>query len=125
MYKKGFDADWRDAYPGVNLVTLAELGGKTDLIKKYLPLVQFAAEQKLDDPNYWDLATLAELKVIEGDYSESSNYLRKAVTKVAKSEKWMIKTTLNNFKLIYEERQKRGENTKALEQLMDAMKKMI
>ena len=47
-YTKGFEADWRDAYPGINACTLMfiEDPDREDL-KKLLPVVKFAVSQKL------------------------------------------------------------------------------
>ncbi len=38
-YLKGFEADFRDAYPGVNAVTLLALKGDNEKIKKIAPVV--------------------------------------------------------------------------------------
>ena len=105
-YKKGFDADWRDAYPGINLLTLAELGGKDDLINEYLPVVEFSTKRRMNKPDYWDLATLSELKVIEGNVSKSKELLIEAIAFIPDNEMWMLETTLNNLILIKEEREK-------------------
>jgi len=121
-YQQGFDADWRDAYPGVNLVTLAELAGKRDLVKEYLPVVEFSAKRRMDNPDYWDLATLSELKVIEGDVSKAQDYLSDAITYIPDNESWMLETTLNNFEMIKDAREHREEDVSELNQLIKEMK---
>ena len=68
-YRRGFEADWRDAYPGVNLVTLLDvLGGEPALAERdrVLPVVRYAVERRLASgaPDYWDHATMLELAVL-------------------------------------------------------------
>lgn len=62
-YRKGFEADWRDAYPGVNLVTLMEVRQPPDPRRcELLPIVFYAVQRKIASgkPDYWDYATLVE-----------------------------------------------------------------
>src|SRR5204863_2237639 len=65
-YLDGFQADWRDAYPGVNAVTLMDMQDKPDPRQaQILPVVRFAATRKAArSPDYWDYATLMELAVL-------------------------------------------------------------
>lgn len=49
-YVRGFESDWRDAYPGVNAVTLLDIRGNAKSLgerDRLLPVVRFAAEQRL------------------------------------------------------------------------------
>ncbi|MFN9989308.1 MAG: TRAFs-binding domain-containing protein, partial [Cyanobacteriota bacterium] len=70
-YLRGFRADQRDAYPGINALTLLEIKGDPASLKeksKLLPIVRFAVEQRLgDQPDYWDHATMLELDVLGED----------------------------------------------------------
>ena len=72
-YRAGFEADWRDAYPGVNAVTLMALSTPPDpALGDLLPVVRYAASQRVraderGTGDYWDQATLLELAVIGGD----------------------------------------------------------
>lgn len=101
-YKDGFDSDWRDAYPGINLITLLRLAGQTELLKEYLPVVEFSAKQRIKKPDYWDLATLAEISIIKGDVVNAENHLSEAYTYIPDKELWMLETTLNNFEILKE-----------------------
>ncbi|MEM6724454.1 MAG: TRAFs-binding domain-containing protein, partial [Bacteroidota bacterium] len=121
-YRAGFDADWRDAYPGVNLITLAEIAGFQDIIDYYLPVVKFAAMQQLEKANYWDLATIAELRVVEKDIPLALEILEEAITFIPDEEDWMLETTLNNLMLIRDARKKRGAPFEELDQLIDRFK---
>ena len=68
-YLQGFETDWRDAYPGVNAVSLMELQDKRDERQaQLLPVVRYSAMRKADkNPDYWDHATLMELAVLSRD----------------------------------------------------------
>ena len=47
-YLRGFEADWRDAYPGVNAVTLMELREPPDPRReRLLPVVAYAVERRI------------------------------------------------------------------------------
>lgn len=112
IYIKGFEADWRDAYPGINAVTLLDLYNPEDPRKKeLLPVVTYAVMQKVakGKPDYWDYATLLELAVLAEDQSEAKKYLRKSLISIR--EPWEPETTARNLGLIREAREKRGLNT--------------
>ena len=60
-YLRGFEADWRDAYPGINAVTLMEVADPPDPRREeILPVVRYAVERRIatGEPDYWDHATL-------------------------------------------------------------------
>lgn len=102
MYVRGFEADWRDAYPGVNAVTLMTFLEEPDPRQKELmPVVRFAVNQKVihGKPDYWDYATLMELEVIStGNFKTAQRYLFKALPLV--DEAFMAKTTMDTLMMI-------------------------
>jgi hypothetical protein len=109
-YLKGFETDWRDAYPGVNAVTLMELREPPDPRRKALiPVVGYAVERKIaaGQPDYWDHATRLELAVLAGEQRRAEDALAAALAKVR--EVWEPETTLRNLKLIREARERRGK----------------
>jgi hypothetical protein len=109
-YLRGFQADLRDAYPGINAVTLMELRDPPDPRRIELtPVVRYAVERKIaqKDPDYWDHATLLELDVLAKDESAARDALSAALA--ASHEKWMLETTARNLRLIREAREQRGE----------------
>ena len=68
-YLRGFEADWRDAYPGINAVTLLDIRGDEASLKRkdeIAPVVRYAVNQRLKSasPDYWDHATRLELAVL-------------------------------------------------------------
>jgi tetratricopeptide (TPR) repeat protein len=112
MYLQGFEADWRDAYPGINAITLMELRNPPDNRRKELvPVVRYAVQRKIEkgQPDYWDYATLLELAVLDGDQDAAAQALGDALANVR--EKWEPETTAHNIRLIRETRQARGEPT--------------
>jgi tetratricopeptide (TPR) repeat protein len=123
-YVRGFEADWRDAYPGINAVTLLDIRGDQRSQKRkseILPVVRFAVTQRLKSskPDYWDHATLLELAVLEGDQEMSKQYLRDALANVR--ENWEPETTANNLKLIRKARQQRGINQPWLSEIVNSL----
>ena len=80
-YVAGFNADIRDAYPGINALTLLDCANRQDVKNELLPVVKYAVCQKLKDknPDYWDYATLLEISVIEGNKEDASKYLGQAL----------------------------------------------
>jgi tetratricopeptide (TPR) repeat protein len=114
VYLKGFEADWRDAFPGINAVTLMELRDKPDARQKeLLPVVTFAVKRKIaaGKPDYWDHATLLELAVLAREEEQAMEMLARALCHLR--EPWEAGTTLRNLKLIATTREGRGEPTPA------------
>lgn len=109
-YLKGFETDWRDAYPGVNAVTLMELKEPPDPRRERLiPVVSYAVERRIASgkPDYWDHATLLELAVLAKDQQRAESALADALAAVR--EPWEPETTARNLRLIREARERRKE----------------
>ena len=126
-YLKGFESDWRDAYPGVNAVTLMELRDPPDpRQRELLPMVTYAVKRKIASgrPDYWDHATLLELAVLGRDEKGAEEALGQAVARVR--ERWEPETTRRNIGLITQARQARGEATpKWLVEIDEALAKAM
>jgi tetratricopeptide (TPR) repeat protein len=109
-YLRGFEADWRDAYPGVNTVTLMELKEPPDPRRaQLLPVVAYAVERRIASgkPDYWDHATRLELAVLAKDEPKAIDALGNALAAVR--EAWEPETTARNLRLIREARERRQE----------------
>lgn len=109
-YLQGFEADWRDAYPGINAITLMELRDPPDPRQaELLPVVTYAVRRRVatGKPDYWDHATLLELAVLGRDQAAGEAALAHAVAAVR--EPWEPETTARNLRLIREARKRRGE----------------
>ncbi len=121
-YYAGFLADPRDAYPGINALTLMEVAGdsrREDLI----PVVEFAVKRRLTQAaDYWDYATLVELAVLRGDYSGARRMVGKALIKV-REHWWEPETTARNLQLIADARGARGGDVTELEGIIEQLRK--
>lgn len=126
-YQDGFDADWRDAYPGVNLVTLLEQKGDQKSLDEYLPIVQFANKRKMKDttPGYWDFATEGELNILKRDYEAATENFSEALALIPDREYWMLETTLNNLKIIKTAREEHKTNDQELGALIDQFEEYL
>ncbi len=127
-YKEGFDADWRDFFPGINLVNLLDQKGEKELLASYLPIVKFAVERKVEnsEPNYWDKATQAELCVLNRDYDGAEDHLADGLAIVeTKKTFWMLKSTLDNFTMLQEVREENGVADTRLTELIEGFTKYL
>jgi hypothetical protein len=108
-YLQGFETDWRDAQPGVNVVTLMTLRDPPDpRHERLFPVVQYAVERRLASgrPDYWDHAARLELAVLASDQHDAEAALADAL--VAVREPWELESTARNLRLIREARERRG-----------------
>jgi len=125
-YRRGFMADQRDAYPGINLLTLLDIQGEEESLAekdRLLPVVRFAVDQRLagSTPDYWDHATMLELAVLENDSTRAMKHLAKAVAIIG--EVWQPATTANNLQMIEKSRKARGEDTSSLKRIISELQK--
>jgi len=121
-YVKGFEADWRDAYPGINAVTLMALKDPPDPRHITLvPVVRYAVERRLatGQPDYWDHGTLLELSAVGNDQAAAAAALSDALAHVR--EPFEPETTARNLRVIREARERRGEATPWLREIEDAL----
>ena len=121
-YMKGFETDWRDAYPGINAVTLMELRDPPDARRhKIIPVVTYAVERKIaaGKPDYWDYATLLELAILGRDKAAALEALASAAAAVR--EKWEPETTARNLRLIREARENRNQGLPWMNQIETAL----
>lgn len=121
-YLAGFETDWRDAYPGVNAVTLMELAEPPDPRREeLLPVVAYAVKRRIagGEPDYWDHATLLELAVLASDPDAAAEALGDALAAVR--EVWEPETTLRNLRLIRDARAARGEEIGWMGEIEEAL----
>lgn len=126
-YLRGFEADWRDAYPGVNVATLMELKEPSDPRRnKIIPVVAYAVDRRIaaGKPDYWDYATRLELAILAKDERMAKESLGDALTLVRES--WEPETTARNLRLIREARERRQDTvtwTKEIEEALECKAK--
>jgi len=110
-YLAGYEADIRDAYPGINAVTLMEMDEPVDPRQaELLPVIRYAVKKRLTSKSldYWDYATVLELGVLTNDRKAATDALADALAVIRES--WEPETTSRNLRLILESRAKRGED---------------
>jgi tetratricopeptide (TPR) repeat protein len=110
-YVQGFEADWRDAYPGVNALTLMEINEPLDPRQaELLPVVHYSVKRRLATKraDYWDHAALLELAVLGKDRPGAESALADAIPAIRES--WEPRSTANNLGMIREKRSERGED---------------
>jgi hypothetical protein len=122
-YLEGFQADWRDAYPGVNAVTLMEMQDKPDPMQpKILPVVRYAAMRKAaKNADYWDYATLLELAVLGRDAEDADNQISETLALARAS--WEVESTARNLLLVREARTARGEDAAWIRKLEETLER--
>ncbi len=123
-YMHGFEADWRDAYPGVNAVTLMEIKEPPDARRtKIIPVVEYAVDRRIatGKPDYWDYATRLELAVLAKDKESATRSTSSALALLR--EPWEAETTIRNLRLIHEARERRQDVVEWTKQIEEALEK--
>lgn len=121
-YLKGFEADWRDIFPGINAVTLMELKEPPDPRREQLlPMVDYGNDRRIatGKTDYWDYATRLELAVLRNDEEKAKAALADALACIR--ELWEPETTVRNLRLIREARERRGEGTEWPREIEDEL----
>jgi len=121
-YVQGFKADPRDAYPGVNAITLMlTLEEEDPRLKELLPVVLFATKQRLENanPDYWDYATLMELEIASHHKEEALEALTSALPLV--TEDWMKKTTFDTVVMLRDKWLAKGEDVVWLDEIVEGL----
>ncbi|WP_138732171.1 TRAFs-binding domain-containing protein [Modestobacter excelsi] len=124
QYVRGFEADWRDYYPGVNAVTLLDVQGTpVSLATKgeLMPVVRYALEQRAQTEavDYWVSATRLELAVLDDDPERAARALGECRSQ--QPERWQRSTTAGNLRLIRRARATRGVEVTWLDALISGL----
>jgi hypothetical protein len=120
-YRAGFEADCRDAFPGINAVTLLDIQGDRESLgakDQILPVVKFAVARRVagGSPDYWDLATLLQIAILDNDTSKARKYASQALAAVR--EDWEPATSARNLTYILNARRARGDEVGWLEEII-------
>jgi tetratricopeptide (TPR) repeat protein len=123
-YTKGFEADPRDYYPGVNAINLLIQKGDAEALKeaeRLLPLVNFAVARRggSSSSDYWDLATVLELACIGEDWATANRVLPKAI--LAATASFKTATTLGNLRLLKQARERTGREVTELDGILNEL----
>ena len=123
-YVRGFEADWRDAYPGVNAVTLMELKDPPDPRRiKTISVVEYAVDRRIatGKPDYWDFAARLELAILARDKGMAMKSVSNALALLR--ETWEAETTIRNLRLIREARERRRDTDEWAKQIEESLEK--
>lgn len=113
-YRRGFEAEPLDFYPGINALTLLLQKDDPDALKeiaRLAPLVTFAALRQGGEksPDYWTVATIVELGCLNRDLPLARRATPRALSLAQKArEAWMPRTTRDNLRLIASRFQEAG-----------------
>ena len=121
-YRRGFESDPRDYYPGVNAVNLMIEKGDLKQAGQLLPLVNFAVARRggAASSDYWDLATVLELAAIGSDWESANAVLPK--TLAAAKFPWHAETTIANLETLQQARQQSGAVDPRLGEIISYLK---
>ena len=99
-YRKGFESDPRDYYPGINAATLMFLRGDQDELRKLLPAVSFAVARRggISSSDYWDVATTLEIAVLGEDWEMAERASQRLL--IFQAPSWNFETTIRNLQFI-------------------------
>jgi tetratricopeptide (TPR) repeat protein len=125
-YVAGFEADWRDPYPGVNALTLMEVADDSRR-HALLPVVRYLSERRIvgrgHAADYWDYASLLEIAVLADDSSLADDMLGQALT--VAGERWQLEATARNLRVISDARGARQANVDAVNAYLEELNKNI
>lgn len=99
-YTRGFLADFRNCYPGVNAVTLLATKGTREALNQAKELSRhvafaLAAGGALDSVDYWNLASVLEVAVLNKDESTAHAALRRL--EYVGGAPWTYRSTSENL----------------------------
>jgi tetratricopeptide (TPR) repeat protein len=120
-YTKGFEADPREYYPGVNAINLLVQKGDPEALKeaeRLVPLVSFAVARRggASSSDYWDLATLLELACIAEDWATAGRVLPKVIYNARAS--FQTASSIGNLRLLKQARERTGREVTDLEDIL-------
>jgi tetratricopeptide (TPR) repeat protein len=122
-YLRGFEADWRNHYPGINAIELMTVRNASDPeIARLLPVVQYSAERAAasSSAEYWDYATLVEVAVLADDPDSARRWLGRALA--ADPQPMEIETTLKSLDRVLGAKRDAAVDVSELEQLVEELR---
>jgi hypothetical protein len=125
-YLCGFEADFRDPYPGINAVTLMSVADPPDERREeLLPVVRYAVSRRLarqdPEPDYWDHATDLGLAVLEDDRERAEDALGCCLATARDS--FQLTTTGDDLTLVHDAAKRRGEDADWVAELVHELRK--
>jgi tetratricopeptide (TPR) repeat protein len=101
-YRRGFNTDPRDYYPGVNLATLLARSNTPEAkeeLQRVVPAVAFAVARLggMNSQDYWQVATVLELAVLGGEWDTAMRALQRIAA--LNTTPMNVNSTADNLKL--------------------------
>jgi tetratricopeptide (TPR) repeat protein len=121
-YLRGYAADQRDPYPGLNALTLIEVRGTGHPRQaQLLAAVGYALGNRLasGQADYWDEASRVELAILQRDEAGAIEAAGDALAAVR--EPWEAESTAGNLRMIREAREARGDALDWARQIEDEL----
>lgn len=122
-YLAGFEADWRDPYPGINALTLMQMLPRRDPREAEIaPVVLYAATRRTRSPaaNYWDYATVLETAIIAGNLDAAEDALADALPRV--EAPWWATTTADTLEMLRSKRTEKDAGADRIAELESALR---
>jgi tetratricopeptide (TPR) repeat protein len=118
-YTSGFETDWRDAFPGVNALTLMEIEAtqQPDFLA-LLPVVEYAIAQRLNSgsSDYWDHASMLEIACLKNDDEVALREIAECLA--LGPPDWQRETTARNIGMLRDARAQRGDDVDLLTRIV-------
>jgi len=124
-YRQGFEADPREHYPGINLLTLLlrrGLQGDIEEVRRITPVVSFAVARKggIGSGDCWTAATVLELAVIEGEERLAQRALSAMLD--TQPDRWMRETTAESLDMLCGILEATGQDTSWVAGISDGLR---
>ena len=122
-YRRGYELDRTDYYPGINLATLLTVRGDAQAraeLEQLLPDLRrvLSVRASSGQADYWELATGVELAVLAEDYPAAEDLLGQALARAA--AQWMLESTASNLEFIAAARE--GDVPPQLQLIIDRLR---
>jgi tetratricopeptide (TPR) repeat protein len=126
-YRKGFEADPRDYYPGINAAMLLfEKGNEESLneMDTLIPVLNFAIGRRggINSSDYWDVATTLQLSIL----GQNWEFAERAAHRfgIMATHAWVIETTVNDLKRIKQTMVRINRDTSYLESIINGLEEI-
>ena len=123
-YKKGFEADPRDYYPGINAAILLFEKGTEEALREMdnlIPVLNFAVGRRggINSNDYWDIATALQLSILGQDWDFAERIAHKFGVRATHA--WIVETTINDLQRIKQAMVKIKRETSYIESIINGL----
>jgi tetratricopeptide (TPR) repeat protein len=120
-YLQSYALDPQSYNNALNAASLLARLGEEEKLTNLLPRIKSILERNIKNKerNFWDVASLLEVLVIDGDRASVERLLPEFLSTAEFS--WQVATTINNLKYIRDAATKRGDSTDWMDSLIDTL----